>query len=105
MKMNIPLDRGTDDDHALSSQIPGTGDSPVGPVEATSRRWQFPLGTLMVCFTIWLIVTEILIFDQIKFNAKAELLEEAAQVLHRPELIVPTQRLPNLPSRGRTEKL
>jgi hypothetical protein len=28
----------------------------------------------MVCFTIWLIATEVLVFDQLKFDAKAELL-------------------------------
>ena len=32
----------------------------------------FPLRTLMVCFTIWLIATEILVFDQIRFNANAD---------------------------------
>ena len=43
-----------------------------------SARRPFPLRTLMVCFTAWLIATEVLIFDQIKFDAKVELLEQAA---------------------------
>ena len=51
------------------------------------RPWSSDVGaagvllrTLMVCFTVWLIATEILIFDQIKFDAKAEL-EQAARAL------------------------
>jgi hypothetical protein len=35
----------------------------------------FPLRTLMVCFTMWLIATEVLVFNQMNFNAKAELHE------------------------------
>ena len=49
----------------------------------------FPLRTLMVCFTMWLIATEVLVFNQIKFNAKAELLEQASRALHGPEVVVP----------------
>jgi hypothetical protein len=57
----------------------------------------FPLRTLMVCFTIWLIATEILVFDQVRFNANAELLQQAARALRGPEVVVPTER-PSHPS-------
>ena len=52
----------------------------------------FPLRTLMVCFTIWLIATEILVFDQARFNANAELLQQAARALRGPEVLVPSER-------------
>ena len=57
----------------------------------------FPVRTLMVCFTIWLIATEILVFDQVRFDANAELLRQAAGALRRPEVVVPTVR-PSHPS-------
>ena len=57
----------------------------------------FPLRTLMVCFTIWLIATEVLVFDQVKFNARTELLEQAARALRGPEVAVPSERPSDLP--------
>ena len=65
----------------------------------------FPLRTLMACFTIWLIVTEILVFDQLKFDAKAELLNQAARALRGPQLMAPSERPSNLPGDARMEKL
>jgi hypothetical protein len=65
----------------------------------------FPLRTLMVCFTVWLIATEALVFDQVKFDAKAKLIEQAARALRGPELTVPTQRPADLPSDVKMEKL
>ena len=58
----------------------------------------FPLRTLMVCFTMWLIATEVLVFNQMNFNAKAELLEQAARALHGPEVVVPNHRQSEGPS-------
>ena len=52
----------------------------------------FPLRTLMVCFTAWLIATEVLIFDRLEFDAKTALLEQAARALHAPEVVVPGDR-------------
>jgi hypothetical protein len=52
----------------------------------------FPLGTLMVCFTTWLIATEVLVFDQVKFNARTELLQQAARAFRGPEVVVPSER-------------
>jgi hypothetical protein len=46
---------------------------------------------------MWLIATEVLVFNQIKFNAKAELLEQAARALHGPEVVVPNDRPSNRP--------
>jgi hypothetical protein len=57
----------------------------------------------MVCFTIWLIATEALIFDQIKFNVRIELLEQAARSI-RGQLI-PTERPSNLSGAAKMEKL
>ena len=65
----------------------------------------FPLRTLMVCFTVWLIATEVLIFDQIKFDAKAELLEQAARALPEPRVMAPTERPSNLPNSAKMERL
>jgi hypothetical protein len=57
----------------------------------------FPLRTFVVCFTIWLIATEVLVFDEIKFNARIELLEQAGRTLRAPEVIVPSERSSDLP--------
>ena len=70
-----------------------------------SARRAFPLRTLMVCCTVWLIATEILIFDQIKFDAKAELLEQAERGLRGPQAKVPTERPSNFPSGAKMERL
>jgi hypothetical protein len=64
-----------------------------------------PLRTLIVCFTIWLIATEVLVSDQVKFNAKAELLDQATRALRGSQLIVPGERPSNLPGDARMEKL
>jgi hypothetical protein len=89
----------------MSSRIPATGDSLSDPGVAMSPRWSFPLRTLMVCFTVWLIATEVLIFDQIKFDAKAELLEQAARALRGPQVMAPTERPSHLPSGAKMETL
>jgi len=52
----------------------------------------FPLRTLMVCITIWLIATEAFVFDQIKFQERTDLLQQAARAFHGQEVIVPNQR-------------
>jgi hypothetical protein len=65
----------------------------------------FPVRTLMVCFTIWLIATEVLVFDQLKFNARAELLNQAARALRGSQLTVPSERPSNLPGDASVRKL
>jgi len=59
----------------------------------------------MVCFTIWLVATELLVFDQIKFNTRVELLEQATRAIRGPQLLVPTERPSNLPGAAKMEKL
>ena len=59
----------------------------------------------MVCFTIWLIATEVLVFDQLKFDAKVDLLDQAARALHGSQLNIPSERPSNLPGDAGMEKL
>jgi hypothetical protein len=59
----------------------------------------------MVCFTIWLIATEALVFDQIKFNERIDLLEQATQGIRGSRLLVPTERPSNVPGDAKMEKL
>jgi hypothetical protein len=65
----------------------------------------FPLRTLMVCFTIWLIATEAFVFDQIKFQERTELLQQAAQAFHAPQVIVPNQQPSNVPGAANMQRL
>jgi len=80
-----------DIDPAISNPMPLSGDSPNGTVGASVRR-PFPLRTLMVCFTIWLIATQAMIFDQIKFDERAQLLEQTARSLSPSQMAVPSER-------------
>ena len=72
---------------------------------AVSQRRSFPLRTLMICFTSWLVATEILIFDQIKFNVRAELVEQATRAIHGSQVLVPTERPSSPPGGTKMEKL
>ncbi|MGH8100829.1 MAG: hypothetical protein ACREIW_05995 [Chthoniobacterales bacterium] len=65
----------------------------------------FPLRTLMVCFTIWLIAAEVLVFDQLQFVAKTELLDQAARVPGGSELMVPSERPSNLSGEASLDEL
>ena len=77
-----------------TSESPTASNDPVMPA---SNRRSLPLRTFMVCFTIWLIATEVLIFDQIKFNARIDLLAQATRAIHGTQLLVPSERSSNLP--------
>ena len=59
----------------------------------------------MVCFTIWLIATEVLVFDQIKFNIRIEALEQATRAMRGSQLLVPTERPSSIPGDAKMEKL
>jgi hypothetical protein len=59
----------------------------------------------MACLTIWLVATEFFVFDQLKFDAKAELLDQAARALRGPQLAVPSERPSNAPGGASMEKL
>ncbi len=89
----------------MNSRIFETADSPGGSAAAMSARRPFPLRTLMFCFTLWLITTEILVFDQVKFDAKTQLLEQAAHALRRPQVLIPTQPPSNVPGGAKMQTL
>jgi hypothetical protein len=81
------------------------GNSPSGTVAAAiGSRGPFPLCTLIVCFTVWLIATQAMIFDEIKFETRAHLLDEAARSL-RPQIVVPDGRPSNLPTDEQVKRL
>ena len=93
-------------DRAGHNRVFGIGNSPSGAVApAIASRGPFPLRTLMVCFTIWLIATQAMIFDQIKFDERVHLLEQAARPLGAPQVVVPNERPSNLPSGARMQIL
>lgn len=93
-----------DTDYAMSSRILARGDSASGTVGASVRR-PFPLRTLMVCFTIWLIATQAMIFDQVKFVERAQLLEQTARSLGAPQVVVPSERPSHLSSGAEMQRL
>src|SRR5215469_16854879 len=49
----------------------------------------FPFRTVIVCFTIWLIATQAMVFDQIKFETRARLVDQAARSFGAPQVMVP----------------
>jgi len=80
-----------DIDRGMSNPILVRGDSASGTVGASVRR-PFPLRTLMVCFTIWLIATQAMIFDHVKFVERVQLLEQTARSFGVPQIAVPNER-------------
>src|ERR1043166_8122723 len=84
---------------ASHNRVFRVGNSPSGTDAAgiPSRR-PFPVRTLMVCLTIWLIATQAMIFDQLKFDERVHLLEQAARPLGGPQVVVPNERPSNLPT-------
>ena len=80
-----------DIDRGMNNPILLRGNSASGTV-GVSVRQPFPFRTLMVCFTIWLIATQAMIFDQVKFDERAQLLEQTARSLGAPQMAVPSQR-------------
>ena len=95
-------DQGPELDRARDNRV---GNSPRDAVaEAVASRGPFPLRTLMVCFTIWLIATQAMFFDQLKFKERAQLLEETARSFGAPQVVVPNQPS-NLSSGARVQRL
>lgn len=99
-------------DQGLEINPPGpnrafrVGNSPGGAVTtAIARRGPFPLRTLMVCFTVWLIATQAMIFDQLKFEERAHLLEQAAQSFGAPQVVVPNGQPSNLSTGANVQRL
>jgi hypothetical protein len=99
-------DQGSEPDRAEHNPVFSVGNSPSGAVTAAiGNRRPFPSRTLMVCFTIWLIVTQAMIFDQIKFEERAHLLEQQARSLGAPQVLVPNERPSNLPNGATVQRL
>ena len=76
----------------MSDQILTTTGPRNEPIIPFSGRGRFPFRTLMICFTAWLIATEVLVFDGLKFYTNVEIVEQAAQALRGPQVIVPSER-------------
>jgi hypothetical protein len=60
---------------------------------------------VIVCFTIWLIATQAMIFDQVKFDERARLLEQEARSLGLPQVVIPNERQSNLSTRAKVQRL
>jgi hypothetical protein len=99
-------DQGTELDRAWHNRVFRVGNSPNGTVAAaTASRGPFPVRTLIVCFTIWLIATQAMIFDQVKFDARAHLLEQATRSFGGPQIVVPDERPSNHPTGATVQRL
>jgi hypothetical protein len=99
-------DQGPELDRVRHNRFFRVGNSPSGTVGATiTSRGPFPLRTLIVCLTIWLIATQAMIFDQLKFDARAHLLEQAARSFGGPQVVVPSERPSNPPTGAAVRRL
>ena len=93
-------------DRAGHNRVFRVANSPSGAVAAPiADQKPFPLRTLIVCFTIWLIATQAMIFDQIKFDERAHLLEQEARSLGVPQVVVPNEQPSNLSTRANVQRL
>jgi hypothetical protein len=99
-------DQGSELDRAEHNRIFRVGNSPRGTdVAAIASRRPFPLRTLIVCFTIWLIATQAMIFDEVKFETRVHLLDQAAQSLGGFHMVVPNEQPSNPPTGLRLQTL
>jgi len=94
------IDQGAELDRARGNRLFRVGNSPSG-----ASRGSFPVRTLIVCFTIWLIATQAMIFDQVKFDERAHLLERQARSLGVPQVVIPNDRQSNLSTRAKVQRL
>jgi hypothetical protein len=72
---------------------------------AAATRGPFPLRTLMVCITIWLIATQAMILDQVKFETRVHLLEQATSSFGGRQPVVPNEPLSNPPNDVKAQRL
>ena len=93
-------DQGLELDHAGGNRVFRVGNSPI-----SASRGQFPVRTLIVCFTLWLIATHAMIFDQFKFEERAHLLQQEARSLGAPQLVLPNEQPSNLSTRANVQIL
>jgi hypothetical protein len=104
---SVPYSANLTVDRAEREPEPDRGsNSPGGAVAAAiASPRSFPHRTLIVCFTIWLIATQVMIFDQVKFDARARLLEQAARSLGGPQVMVPNEPPLNRPTGAKLQRL
>ena len=99
-------DEGPELDGAGHNRVFRVGNSPSGTRAADiASRVPFPFRTLIVCFTIWLIATQAMIFDQSKFDQRAHLIEQEARSLGVPQVVVPNERPSNLSTGAQVQRL
>jgi hypothetical protein len=97
-------DQGPQLDRAEHNRL--VGNSPGGAVAAAiASREPFPLRTLIVCFAIWLIATEAMIFDQLKFETRAHLFERQTRSLSGPRVLIPNEQPSDLSSAATVQRL
>jgi hypothetical protein len=94
-------DQGPELDRAEHNRVFRVGNDAA----AIASRRPFPLRTLIVCFTIWLIATQAMIFDQIKFETRVHLLDQAAQSLGQFHMAVPNEQPSNPPTGATGQRL
>jgi len=100
------IEQGAELDRSRHDRVFGIGNSPRSPdAGIVANRRPFPLRTLMVCFTIWLIATQAMIFDQIKFDERVHLLEQEARSLGVPQVLVPNEPRSSLPTGATVQRL
>jgi len=93
-------------DRAAHNRVLKVANSPSDAVAAPiADRKPFPLRTLMVCFTIWLIATQAMIFDQIRFDERVHLLEQETRSLGVPQMTVPYELQSKLPTGANPQRL
>jgi hypothetical protein len=93
-------------DRAGRNRVFAFDNSPSGAVAAAiTSRERFPLRTLIVCFTIWLIATQAMVFDQLKFDERAHLIEQEARSFGVPQAVVPNEPPSTLPSGANLQRL
>jgi len=98
-------DQGPEFDRARHPRVLTVSNSPTDGVAGIVNRGPFPLRTLIVCFTIWLIATQAMIFDQVKFDERAHLLERQARSLGVPQVVIPNEQPSNLSARAKVQRL
>src|SRR5215467_7141543 len=92
-------------DRAGHNRVFGVSNSPSAAIAAITSGGRFPHRTLIVCFTIWLIATQAMIFDQLKFNERAHLFEQEARSFGAPQAVFPNEPPSNLPSGVNLQRL
>jgi hypothetical protein len=103
---NDRTDQGSELARAGDDRVFKVGNSVSDTVTPTvAPREPFPLRTLIVCFTIWLIATQAMIFDEIKFKTRADLLEQTVQTLGESHVVVPNERPANPPTGATMQRL